>query len=153
MDFNWGKDETPNYADSQFSGRGPYSTDRATDATAFAPAYLTSAGSTNLPSNYNTSGTTVRAFESSNNGSFFQCSGFLNLGAAGLNNETVDCRWAVYETSTGNPVLDNNGVHKTFSNQTISITAQTQEKYNFNVSTILNNDECIRPEFFRQVQI
>ena len=148
MDFNWGKDETPNYADSQFSGRGSFSTDRATDATAFAPAYLTSAGSTNLPSNYNTSGTTVRAFESSNNGSFFQCSGFLNLGNAGLNNQTVDCRWAVYETSTGNPVTNNNGVHITFSNQTLTINAQTQEIYTFSVSTILNNDECIRPEFF-----
>ena len=149
MDFNWGKDETPNYADSQFSGRGPYSTDRATDATAFAPAYLTSAGSTNLPSNYNTSGTTVRAFESSNNGSFFQCSGFINLGNAhGGSTETVDCRWAVYETSTGNPVTDNNGIHKTFANISMSINDNSQKKYNFYVSTILNDDECIRPEFF-----
>tara|TARA_R100000664_G_C2758808_1_gene148034 strand:- start:801 stop:3716 length:2916 start_codon:yes stop_codon:yes gene_type:complete len=145
MDFNWGKDETPSYAGSEWSASGPESTDRDL-GTPFAAAYLSNYNSAQLPVNYNVSGTTVRAFESSADGTHFVVSGDIAIKSTGIAQSTANCRWKKYVTATGAEVLDINGVAEEYEVKSVVVNNNNANYYNFTFDCILDNGECIRPE-------
>ena len=140
MDFSWGTGDTPMFIpDDSWTALGA-DTD-VTIGTSFTPLRLQDGWGNPLPSAYNTGGAVPYSFASTANLTHFYCEFSMRITSTGTSAGTVNCRWAVYTTSTGVAT----GV--TYENQSINIPNNGIGLYTGILPFIvLNNDESIRPE-------
>ena len=147
MDFNWGSGEAPaTGSGTQWAAGGPDDTTGDQDLqTTFTALYLDNYSwlSNSLPSEYNT---TTRSFEITSDGTYFSVDGRLVFKNKGIADDDIECRWAVYDTASGNPVLDNAGNHIIFEPFASTTINNFYKTWLINFDCVLESGQSIRPE-------